>query len=95
MENQADSESDENNGGSCTHCHKSFDNLGSFLRHVSHSKLCKASYDADYLKELKMKSKRNSRKKFYRTSGKSKMAEKYKVDQQTTNQYFLHNLIKF
>ena len=75
----ADSDSDEG-GGFCKHCHKNCDTLGTFLRHVSHSKTCKSTYDQDYIAKLRQKSKVLSKRKYYRKLSKEEKTERYKQE---------------
>ena len=55
----------EDDGGLCDYCDKSFDNLSSFIRHVSHSKICKANYNPELINEYKEISRQISKRKWY------------------------------
>ena len=70
------SDSDEA-GGQCKHCEKSCNSLNMFLRHVSHSKFCKSSYDQAYLDKLKKKSLVLSQRKFRKNLTKAQKKERY------------------
>ena len=70
------SDSDEA-GGQCKYCEKSCNSLNTFLRHVSHSKFCKSSYDQAYLDKLKKKSLVLSQRKFRKKQSKAQKKERY------------------
>ena len=67
--------------GTCSYCRKSFDTLSTFLRHVTHSKLCLADHDPATIKYLKEKSRlKSKRKTFHKKSYEnSKMRESKKI----------------
>ena len=71
------SESEDDIGGFCKHCSKNCDSLHTFLRHVSHSKLCKLSYEESFLDKLKKKAKILSKRKFYKSLSKSEKKRRY------------------
>lgn len=73
----ASSDSEEDIGGICDHCLKRCQSLHTFLRHVSHSKSCKLSYDQDYLDQLKKKAKVISKRKFYKSLSKNEKKRRY------------------
>ena len=74
----SNSDSEDNDvGGICDHCHKSCQTIHTFLRHVSHSESCKASYSQFFLEKLKKKAKIISKRKFYRNLSKSEKDERY------------------
>ena len=74
----ANSDSEDNDvGGICDHCQKSCQTIHTFLRHVSHSESCKASYSQDFLEKLRKKAKRISKRKFYRNLSKRQKDERY------------------
>ena len=56
---------DKGPGGTCTHCLKSFDNLQTFLRHVTHSKACLDAHSPGCIEKLKRESRLRSRKSWY------------------------------
>ena len=64
-------EDDKKEPGSCCHCKKSFDTLSGFLRHVSHSKLCLEDHDPALIEELRQKSNKKSKRKWFRINRKS------------------------
>lgn len=74
------SESDEDIGGFCKHCSKNCDSLHTFLRHVSHSKSCKAAYDQEFLDKMKKKAKVMSKRKFYKNLSKSEKKQRYEQE---------------
>ena len=55
----------DDDGGRCVVCDKSFENLSSFVMHVTHSKNCKANYDPKLISEYKEISRQISRRKWY------------------------------
>ena len=77
----ANSDSEDNDvGGICDHCQKSCQTIHTFLRHVSHSESCKASYSQDFLETLRKKAKRISKRKFYRNLSKRQKVERYESE---------------
>ena len=64
-------EDDKEEPGSCCHCKKSFDTLSGFLRHVSHSKLCLEDHDPALIEQMRQKSNKKSKRKWFRSNRKS------------------------
>ena len=58
-------EEDKDNGISCQHCLKFFDETSSFLRHIGHHKTCKLSYDDEWIARLRRKNRLRSRRNSY------------------------------
>ena len=55
----------DDDGGTCAYCKRGFDNLSHFIRHVTHSKACKAHYDPRTIESFKKTSRQISKKKWY------------------------------
>ena len=82
--------------GTCSHCKKSFDTLSTFLRHVSHSKLCLADHDPALIEQLRQKSRQKSKRKWFHSNQKAPQKQetyrfhrgtkiKIKTDQKRSN----------
>ena len=75
-------EEEEDLGGYCDHCSRSFDNLSHFIRHVTHSKACKASYDPKVIEDYKRISRLRSRRKWYHEAAHGIRAQHYKEERE-------------
>ena len=78
---QYDDDSEEDNGGICSHCQKSFDSFSQFIRHVTHSKACKDGYNKDspgLLEKYKRTARLKSRRKAYHTMVNGPNGEAYR-----------------
>ena len=51
---------------SCHNCWKACRDIGEFIRHVGHTKSCKAAYDQTAFEKLKKQSNLKSRRKWYK-----------------------------
>ena len=56
---------EEDGGGSCEHCHRSFNNVSQFVMHISRSKACKDNFDPELLEDYKKISRKISKRKWY------------------------------
>ena len=66
--------------GSCSYCRKTFDNLSTFLRHVSHSKLCLEDHDPTVIKDLRQKARlKSKRKSFHKNAKPSRKGQQKKA----------------
>ena len=92
-------EEEEDLGGYCEHCSRCFDNLSHFIRHVTHSKACKASYDPKLIEDYKRISRLRSRRKWYHEAAHGIRAQHYKEEREERRKrnkkvYYVPNRIK-
>ena len=62
---------EEENPGVCEYCRKQFDYLSTFIRHVTHSKLCKEHYEENesgFIESIKRESRLKSRKRYFKNA---------------------------
>ena len=90
---------EEDFGGYCDHCSRCFDNLSHFVRHVTHSKACKASYDPKVIEDYKRVSRLRSRRKWYHEAAHGMRAQHYKEEREERRKknkkvYYIPNTIK-
>jgi len=63
---------DEDQPGTCCLCKKSFDKLSTFLRHVTHSKLCLEAHDKLVIKKMKEDSRLKSKRQWFHKNKRAK-----------------------
>ena len=71
--------SEEKDPGTCGFCKKSFEYLSTFIRHVTHSKLCLEYHDPDFIEKIKRQSRLNSRKRWFANAWERGLKEKRKA----------------
>ena len=89
----------DDDGGTCAHCKRSFDNLSHFIRHVTHSKACKANYDPRAIESFKKTSRKITKQKWYHhrahgSHSKSFNEERKQRREKDKKIYYLPNNIK-
>ena len=88
--------SEEKDPGTCSYCRKQFDFLSSFLRHVSHRKLCKKFYDENqsgFIESMKKEARLKSRKRYFKNAWDYRIKEERKAKRDnvksTQNKYYV------
>ena len=69
---------EEKEPGTCGFCRKQFQFLSSFIRHVTHSKLCLEYHDRDdpeFIEKLKRRSRLETKKRYFQNAWKSGLKE--------------------
>ena len=69
---------EEEKPGACKHCRKQFDYMSSFIRHVTHSKLCLETYDPEFIDRIKRESQLSSKKRCFANAWNTRLREERK-----------------
>ena len=89
----------EDDGGICEVCDKSCENLSQFIRHVTHSKVCKANYDPELIESFKRKARKLTKQKWYHNqahgaNSKPFKEKRNKYRKENPKVYYIHNKVK-
>ena len=89
----------DDDGGICTQCKRSFKDLSHFIRHVTHSKACKAAYDPRTIEDFKKTSRKISKKKWYHYQAHGSHSTDFKEERKKRREndkkvYYMPNNIK-
>ena len=69
----------EDDGGRCSHCDRSFENIHQFVRHVTHSKECKANYEPSLIQDFKTIARQATKRKWYHDQAHGPNGDRFKA----------------
>ena len=82
-------------GGICKHCKRSCGNFSQFLRHISHSKICKESYDAKWIEDVKKAARNHTRRKSYHKLKGDEKTEDKPLPKKKQKYFYVKNDVKY
>ena len=88
----------EDDGGKCAHCHRSFEDIHQFVRHVTHSKECKANYEPGLIEDYKKIARQATKRKWYhwQAHGPGINGQLFKEERKKNRKvYYVPNNVKF
>ena len=86
----------EDDGGRCSHCQRSFDNIHQFVRHVTHSKECKENYEPGLIDDFKKIARQATKRKWYHNQAHGSNSKAFKEERQKNRKiYYVPNNVKF
>ena len=86
----------EDEGGRCSHCQRSFENIHQFVRHVTHSKECKANYEPGLIDDFKVIARQATKRKWYHDQAHGPNSKAFKEGREKNRKiYYVPNNVKY